>query len=101
MADQEEYEEQESVEITDVWHRIEYWFEDNKQTAAIGGGVLAILIVAIVFVFAKWLPDRNLKAQREMYQAEMAFARDSFDLAINGNGAVQRILGDQKEIQLH
>ena len=97
MADQEEYEEIESVETTDVWHRIEYWAEDNKQTVAVGGGVLALLIVAVVFIFAKWLPDRNLKAQREMYSAEMAFARDSVDLAINGNGATKGFLEIKKK----
>lgn len=97
MADQEEYEGQESVETTDVWHRIEYWFEDNKQTAAIGGGVLVLLIVAVVFVFAKWLPDRNLKAQREMFSAEMAFDRDSIDLAINGNGLTKGFLEIKKK----
>ena len=73
-------------EITDVWHRIENWFEENKQKVAIGGGGLAVVIVAVVFIFAKWLPDRNTKAQRDMYMAEMAFAKDSFDLALNGNG---------------
>jgi tetratricopeptide (TPR) repeat protein len=95
MAEQEEeYEEQ---EFTDVWHRIEYWFEDNKQTAAIGGGVLALLIVAVVFVFAKWLPDRDLKAHRDMFPAEMAFDRDSIDLAINGNGLTKGFLEIKKK----
>jgi tetratricopeptide (TPR) repeat protein len=84
-------------EITDVWHKIEYWFEDNKQQVAIGGGVLAIVIVAVVYVFAKWIPDRNLKAQREMFTAEMAFARDSFDVALNGNGLTKGFLEIKKK----
>jgi tetratricopeptide (TPR) repeat protein len=84
MAEEKEQEHEPLEEITDIWHRTEYWFEDNKQKVAIGGGILAILIVAIVFIFAKWLPDRNLKGQREMYMAEMAFAKDSFDVALNG-----------------
>ena len=84
-------------EITDVWHKIEYWFEDNKQKVAVGGGVLLVLIVAVVFVFAKWLPDRNLKAQREMFPAEMAFAKDSFDVALNGNGLTKGFLDIKKK----
>ena len=63
----------------------EGWFEDNKQKLAIGGGALLVLIVAVVFIFAKWLPDRNLKASREMFMAEAAFGKDSFDVALNGN----------------
>ena len=76
MAEQEVNEPLE--EITDVWHKIEYWFEDNKQVVAIGATVFAVVIVGIVYIFAKWLPDRNLKAQREMFTAEMVFAKDSF-----------------------
>jgi tetratricopeptide (TPR) repeat protein len=95
MAEQEVNEPLE--EITDVWHKIEYWFEDNRQKVAVGGGILAVLIVVVVFVFAKWLPDRNLKAQREMFPAEMAFARDSFEVALNGNGLTKGFLEIKKK----
>jgi len=95
MAEQEVHEPLE--EITDVWHKTENWFEENKQKVAIGGGVLAVLIVASVFIFAKWLPDRNLKAQRDMFNAEMAFARDSFDVALNGSGVNKGFLDIQKK----
>ena len=95
MAEQEVHEPLE--EITDVWHNIENWFEDNKQKVAIGGGVLAVLIVALVFVFAKWIPDRDLKARREMFFAESAFARDSFDIALNGNGLTKGFIEIKKK----
>jgi tetratricopeptide (TPR) repeat protein len=95
MAEQEVHEPLE--EITDVWHKTENWFEENKQKVAVGGGVLAVLIVASVFIFAKWLPDRNLKAQRDMFNAEMAFARDSFDVALNGSGVNKGFLDIQKK----
>ena len=95
MAEQEVHEPLE--EITDVWHKTENWFEENKQKVAIGGGILAVLIVASVFIFAKWLPDRNLKAQRDMFNAEMAFARDSFDVALNGSGVNKGFLDIQKK----
>lgn len=95
MAEQEEHEPLE--EITDVWHKTEDWFEDNKQKVVVGGGVLALLIVATVYIFAKWLPDRNLSAQRAMFHAEMAFARDSFDVALNGNGLDKGFLEIKKK----
>lgn len=95
MAEHEEHEPLE--EITDVWHRIEYWFEDNRQTVSIGGGILAVLIVAVVYIFAKWLPDRNLNGQRAMFGAEQLFARDSFDVALNGNGLTKGFLDIQKK----
>lgn len=72
--------------IQNVVENIENFIEDNKQAVAIGGGVLVVLVLATLFVVFKWLPERNLKASREMFQAEIAFQKDSFDLALNGNG---------------
>lgn len=70
--------------------KMEQYFEDNKQKVYIGAGVLAVVVVAVVYLFARYLPEQNLKAQKAMYMAEFAFAKDSFDLALNGRtgGAV-------------
>lgn len=65
--------------------RIEQFVEDNRNAVLGGVGALVILIVAIVYLFAKYLPDENLKAQKAIYMAEFAFAKDSFALALNGN----------------
>jgi tetratricopeptide (TPR) repeat protein len=63
------------------------FFEEKQQLLAyVGGGVLVLIGVA-VFVFAKWLPDRNVAAQKAVFKAELAFAKDSFALALNGNGS--------------
>ncbi len=67
--------------------KIERFVEENKQKVMVGGGVLAVLIIGLVYVFAKYLPEQNIKAQKAMYMAEFAFAKDSFALALNGNAA--------------
>lgn len=67
--------------------KVEQFVENNKQKVLIGGGVLAVVVVALVYVFAKYMPEQNLKAQKAMYMAEFAFAKDSFALALNGNAA--------------
>lgn len=59
-------------------------FEENKKVFAYAGGAVAVLVVAALFIFIKYLPDQNLKAQDEMYFAQDAFAKDSFNLALNG-----------------
>ncbi len=64
--------------------KVEQFFEDNKQKVYIGAGVLAVVVVAVVYLFARYIPEQNLKAQKAMYMAEFAFAKDSFDLALNG-----------------
>jgi tetratricopeptide (TPR) repeat protein len=66
--------------------KIEQYFENNKQKVYIGAGVVAVVVVAVVYLFSRYLPEQNLKAQKAMYMAEFAFAKDSFDLALNGRG---------------
>ena len=48
---------------------------------------MIVLFVALVYIFAKYIPDENLKAQKAVYEAQFAFAKDSFNLALNGNAA--------------
>lgn len=62
----------------------EQLIEEKKQPLMIGGGILLAVIAVLLFVFIKWLPERNLTAQKEMRFAEMAFAKDSFEVALNG-----------------
>ena len=83
--------------LVTLTERIENFVEDNKQTVSIAGGGLLVIIAAALFIKLKWLPDRNLKAQREMYMAEIAFQKDSFDLALNGNGINKGFLEIQKK----
>lgn len=68
--------------------KIEMFIEEKKQPLLIGGGILLVVAVAIIYVFVKWLPERNEQAQKAMYMAEMAFAKDSFDLALNGRAGM-------------
>ncbi len=83
--------------IQNVVEKIENFIEENKQAVLIGGGVLVVVVLAALFVWLKWLPEQNLKAEREMFQAEFAFQKDSFDLALNGNGINKGFLEIQKK----
>lgn len=62
----------------------EHFVEEKKKPLLIGGGVVLVLAVALVYVFAMWLPNRNAEAQKAMYMAQFAFEKDSFALALNG-----------------
>lgn len=62
----------------------EQFVEDKKKPLLIGGGVIAVLAIALVYVFAMWIPNRNKEAQNAMYMAQFAFEKDSFALALNG-----------------
>jgi len=64
--------------------KLQQWVDDNQQKVMIGGGVAVVVVVALLFLFVKYLPDQNLKAQKAIYMADFAFAKDSFALALNG-----------------
>jgi TolA-binding protein len=74
--------------IQDRVSNIEQFIEEKKQPLMIGGGVLLVVAVALIYVFVKWLPERDLAGKKAMYLAEMAFAKDSFEVALNGKAAV-------------
>jgi tetratricopeptide (TPR) repeat protein len=80
-------EETTGEEIQDRIEMIEEYVAANPKV--VFGGVAAVLVIvlAAIYIFAKWLPDENLKAQKAIYMAEFAFAKDSFALALNGNMA--------------
>jgi tetratricopeptide (TPR) repeat protein len=66
---------------------LEEFFEENQKAVFGAIAVIAVVVVAVVYVFAKYLPEENLKAQKATYMAEFAFAKDSFNLALNGGPA--------------
>ena len=61
-------------------------YVEQNQTTVIGASVAVLaIIVAVIYVFVQYLPAENLKAQKDVYMAQFAFAKDSFNLALNGN----------------
>lgn len=77
--------EETNEEIQDRIAQIEEYVEENPKVVFGVAGVVVVLIIALIYVFAKYLPDENLKAQKAIYMAEFAFAKDSFAMALNGN----------------
>jgi tetratricopeptide (TPR) repeat protein len=60
------------------------FIDRNKNAVMIAGGVVLVLVVGLIYLFQSYLPAQNEKAQKAMYMAEFAFAKDSFALALNG-----------------
>jgi tetratricopeptide (TPR) repeat protein len=66
--------------------KFEVFFEKN-QKAVIGSAlVILILVSGIFFVKNFYLPKRETKAVAAMFNAQYAFEKDSFNLALNGDG---------------
>ncbi len=70
-------------EVTTGGFNLENFIEEKKPLM-IGGGILAVVLIAVIYIFGKWIPDRELKALNEIYMAQFAFEKDSFNIALNG-----------------
>jgi tetratricopeptide (TPR) repeat protein len=81
-----ETKEQPAIDIEGAFDKTEHYIEQNRKSLLIIVGSV-ILLVGIYFgwkVF--YLKPKSEEASAKMYKAEMYFAKDSFNLAINGRG---------------
>ena len=74
------------LDIEGAFGKTESYIENNRKSLLIiVGGI--VLLAGIYFGWSKfYLEPRSQEAAAKMYKAEMYFAKDSFQLAINGNG---------------
>jgi len=87
MAKKTKFEETDEAfaQIEDTLGRTEQFVENNKKN--LGYGVLGLMavIVAVVLYFNYVKEPNEQKAYESMFQAEQYFAKDSFNLALNGD----------------
>lgn len=81
-----ETKEQTTIDIEGAFDKTEQYIEQNRKSLLlIVGGI--VLLVGIYFGWKKlYLNPRNEEAAGKMFHAEMNFAKDSFNLALNGKG---------------
>ncbi|MGQ8335451.1 tetratricopeptide repeat protein [Sunxiuqinia sp. A32] len=73
-------------EVESALTKTEQFIEDNQKVITIVVGV-AVAIVAAYLGFTKlYIQPREVDAQEQMFMAETYFEKDSFNLAINGDG---------------
>ena len=73
-------------ELESALTKTEQFIEDNQKIISyVAGGI--ILVVALYLGFNKfYLAPKEDKAVSQMYMAEQYFEKDSFNLAVNGDG---------------
>lgn len=78
--------EQKVESIENALTKTERYIEENRKSLSIiFGGILAIVLIYIAFT-KLYMGPREEKAINQMYIAEQYFEKDSFKLALNGNG---------------
>ena len=86
-------EEDKTVEEIDTFlEKSESFVESNAKPIAIGVGVVVLLVIGLIYYFNGYRKPLNVEASEQMFKAEQAFQRDSFALALNGNGTTTGFL---------
>lgn len=75
---------------------IQLYYEKNKKMITYVGGGLALLIGAFVFFKLYYLPEQEKEAVNEIFWAETAFEKDSFNLALKGGAMVMSADGQKQ-----
>lgn len=75
------------LEVEQLVSRSEQFIENNSKKIVYGVIAIALIVGGILGVKHAYLMPREKKAAAAMFKGEQYFARDSFNLALNGNGS--------------
>jgi tetratricopeptide (TPR) repeat protein len=86
MAKEKEGVEQKLEGFESALSKTEHYIEENRKSLSIIAGAI-IAAVVLYFAFNRfYLQPKEKSAQKQMYVAEQYFEKDSFKLALNGDG---------------
>jgi TolA-binding protein len=74
------------TEIESALTKTEQFLETNQKIIGIVIGALAIIAIGYFGLHKFYLEPRQVKAQEQMYVAQNYFSKDSFNIALNGDG---------------
>jgi tetratricopeptide (TPR) repeat protein len=74
------------VDVEEVYSKTEEFIENNKKSLSVIVGAIVILIGLYLAYSNFYQAPRESEAKANMFAAEQFFAKDSFNLAINGDG---------------
>ena len=82
-----EKETNKELEVGEIVSKSEQFIENNSKKIIYGIVALAIIIGAVLGIKHGYMEPQEKKAAAAMLKGELYFDRDSFALALNGNGA--------------
>ena len=74
-------------QVNEALSRTEQFIEKNQKNILIVLGVIVVLVGGVLLFRHSYLAPREKEAREMIFTGEMYFAVDSFQLALNGNGA--------------
>ena len=86
MAKKPNKSEDQFVQVEEALTRTEQFVEDNQKNITRGITIIVAVIALIIGVKKLYLEPLQESAQTDMYMAELYFQKDSFNIALNGDG---------------
>jgi tetratricopeptide (TPR) repeat protein len=73
-------------DIESALTKTEQFIEDHQQKIIYGIGIIVLIVIVYLAFTRFYLRPRDTEAKSQMYMAEQYFEKDSFNLALNGDG---------------
>ncbi len=86
MSKTKSHKEDSFENVESVLSRSEQFIENNQKLLTIIAGSIIIIAAGIWSIKELYLKPRNIKAQESMFSAQNYFEKDSFQLALDGDG---------------
>ncbi len=86
MAKKKAVQEDNLQELESALTRTEHFIEDNQKPITYAVGAIIVIVIVWLGFTRFYLQPREQEAQSQMFMAENYFERDSFNLAVNGDG---------------
>lgn len=84
--DKKKAQEDNLIEVENALTTTEQFLESNQKLISIIIGVIVVVAVGYLGMNKFYLEPRGIDAQEQMYMAQNYFEKDSFNLALNGDG---------------
>ena len=86
MAKKKNKTEDQFAQIEETLSRTEQFVEDNQKNLMTGVGAVVAIIALFIGYQNLYIAPMEKEAQADMFMAELYFQKDSFNLALNGDG---------------
>ena len=100
MAKQIDKTDKQFAQIEETLSRTEQYIEDNQKSLVIIVGAIVVIIAIYLSFVNFYLDPLEKEAHDDMYMAEIYFEKDSFNLALNGDGQFLGFLDVSDEYSL-
>ena len=86
MAKKRNKTEDQFAQIEETLSKTEQYIEDNQKSLMIIVGAIVVVIALFIGYQKLYIAPMEKEAQADMFMAELYFQKDSFNLALNGDG---------------